>query len=83
MNYEVNENDILELVRMAYEQGASGYSDLKDSFCEMIVSKFFSDKKRITPITNLSLQTSVSVDGGHINSFGSDVYTITGTNSNI
>lgn len=82
MHYELKKDEILELVKMAYEQGSSGYSDLKESACEKIVANFLADKKRITPITNLNLQTSVSSDTGTNLTqgvlFGSDVYTIAG-----
>ena len=75
MLYEIDENDIIHLARQCYEAGLTGYSDLKEATCISLLTNFLANKKRITPITNLVLNSNIQATENM--TFSSDVYTIT------
>ena len=44
-SYSLEESDLLNLAKLAYELGCFGYLDLKDSKCESLVLDFIGENK--------------------------------------
>jgi len=57
MNYIVTREELLALAKTVYEEGACGFADLKENFCESAVEIFLQDKKEQTN-THISLTTT-------------------------
>jgi len=73
MIYSLTRDQLLEFAKIVYEESAHGYSDLKESACERLLSNFLLDKKTSLSNTHLSLTTN-SVTTSDI--FMNDVFTI-------
>lgn len=74
MTYEISDKDLLDFAKLVYEEGESGFSDLKESACYALLIKFLSNKKRICSVTNLTLNSNTQTTDA-VN-FSSEVYTI-------
>ena len=66
MRYEIDESELLQFAKLLYEAGESGYSDLREMTCASMLCEFLADKKRITSLTNLTMNsvlTTTDVSG--------------------